>query len=130
MSYVEKNNYVVSELTGDIIGAAIEVHKQLGTGFIESVYEEALAVEFKLRNIKFEKQKELQVFYKEQPVKKFICDFIIDNKVIVELKAMKEIGEIEKLQVVNYLKTSNIEIGLLFNFGSKSLEWKRLISSN
>jgi len=130
MSYVKENSCVVSGLTGDIIGAAMEVHSTLGAGFLESVYEESLAVEFELRKIKFERQKELPIFYKGKYVKTFVCDFVINKSVIVELKAIKNLGEIEKIQVVNYLKASDIEIGLLFNFGSKSLEWKRLISSN
>ena len=129
MVLVEKNSYVASGLTGDIIGAAMEVHRQLGTGFLESVYEGALAVEFELKGIKFQRQKELSVFYKGKNVKRFVCDFIAENKVIVELKAIKQIREIEKLQVINYLKASGFEIALLLNFGNKSLEWKRLINT-
>ena len=129
MVYLEKNSLVESGLTGEIIGTAMEVHSQLGPGFLESVYEEALAVEFELKGIKFQKQKELPVFYKGRTIKQFVCDFVVENKVIVELKAVKQIGEIEKLQVINYLKASGYEIGLLFNFGDKSLEWKRLINT-
>jgi len=127
--YLEKNSLVESGLTGEVIGTAMEVHSQLGPGFLESVYEEALAVEFELKGIKFQKQKELPVFYKGRTIKQFVCDFVVENKVIVELKAVKQIGEIEKLQVINYLKASGYEIGLLFNFGDKSLEWKRLINT-
>ena len=129
MVYLEKNSLVESGLTGEVIGTAMEVHSQLGPGFLESVYEEALAVEFELKGIKFQKQKELPVFYKGRTIKQFVCDFVVENKVIVELKAVKQIGEIEKLQVINYLKASGYEIGLLFNFGDKSLEWKRLINT-
>jgi len=127
--FVIKNSYVASGLTGDIIGAAMEVHTHLGPGFLESVYEEALAYEFELQKIKFQRQRELPVFYKEKYIKPFVCDFIVADKVIVELKALKQIGEIEKLQVINYLKASGFEIGLLFNFGNKSLEWNRLINT-
>lgn len=129
MVFEIKNNYVASGLTGDIIGAAMEVHTELGPGFLESVYEEALAYEFELKKIKFNRQRELPVFYKQKYIKPFVCDFVVDDKIIVELKAIKLIGEIEKLQVINYLKASGFEIGLLFNFGSKSLEWNRLINS-
>ncbi|MEN6384686.1 MAG: GxxExxY protein [Phycisphaerales bacterium] len=129
MVYIEKN-FVASGITGDIIGASMEVHNQLGPGFLESVYEEALAVELELKGIHFKRQSELPVFYKNQKIKQFVCDFIVDDKIIVELKAIKQIGEIEKLQVINYLKASKYEIGLLFNFGEKSLEWKRLINTN
>jgi GxxExxY protein len=127
--FVIKNNYVASGLTGEIIGAAMEVHNHLGPGFLESVYEEALAYEFELKKIKFQRQRELPVYYKEKFIKPFICDFVVGDKVIVELKALKQIGEIEKLQVINYLKASGFEIGLLFNFGNKSLEWNRLINT-
>lgn len=119
--YLEKNSYVASGLTGEIIGVAMEVHSQLGPGFLESVYGEALAVEFELKGVKFQRQKELPVLYKGRNIKQFACDFLVEDKVIVELKAIKQIGEIEKLQVINYLKASGYEIGLLFNFGNKSL---------
>ncbi|MFH1371976.1 MAG: GxxExxY protein [Planctomycetota bacterium] len=124
------NQLVHSGLTGDIIGAAMEVHSYLGPGFLESVYEESLACEFELRKIRFERQKTFSVFYKGRAVKTFIADFVADNTVIVEIKAIKEIGEIEKLQVINYLKASGLEVGLLFNFGAKSLDYKRLIETN
>ena len=127
--HLEKNSLVASGLTGEIIGAAMEVHSQLGPGFLESVYEEAFAVELELKGINFQRQQELPVFYKGRNIKQFVCDFIVENQVIVELKAIKQIGEIEKLQVINYLKASGYEIGLLFNFGEKSLEWKRLINT-
>lgn len=124
-----KGALVHGALTGRIIGAAMEVHRQLGPGFLEGVYEEALACEFELQNISFEKQKEIPVLYKNKQVKQFICDFLIDKKVVVEIKAIKEIGEIEKLQVINYLKAGSFQVGLLLNFGRKSLEYKRLINT-
>jgi GxxExxY protein len=127
--YHIKNNLVHGGITGTIIGAAMEVHSRLGPGFLESVYEEALAYEFELQNIRFEKQKEIPVFYKDKPVKYFICDFLVESKVVVEIKAIKEITEIEKLQVINYLKAGTFEVGLLLNFGLKSLDYKRLINT-
>ena len=130
MSSIVKNQYVVSGLTGDIIGKAMEVHRRLGPGFLESVYEEALVIELGLKKIKFERQKELPVYYREKVIKKFACDLLVDGQVIVELKSIKEIGEIDKIQVINYLKASGVEIGLLLNFGSQSLEYKRLINTN
>ena len=126
---VTEDGLVHGGLTGKIIGAAMEVHSKLGPGFLESVYEEALAYEFQLQNIGFEKQKEVPVFYKNKQVKQFICDFLVDSRVIVELKAIKEITEIEKLQVVNYLKAGGFQVGLLLNFGQKSLEYKRLVNT-
>jgi GxxExxY protein len=117
-------------LTGDIIGAAMEVHNQLGPGFMESVYDEAFTVELIQRKIKFERQKELPVYYKRHYVKKFVCDFVVDNKVIVEVKAISALSEIDRMQLTSYLKASGIEIGLLLNFGEKSLDFKRVIFSN
>ena len=118
------------ELTRNIIGAAMEVHRILGAGFVESVYEESLAIEFGLRKIPYERQKPIDVIYKGRVAKHFVCDFIIFGKIIVELKAIKEISDIEQAQVLNYLKSSELNLGLLLNFGSSSLEVKRLIDSN
>jgi GxxExxY protein len=129
MTLIVKNQYVVSGLTGDIIGAAMEVHNQLGPGFLESVYDEALAVELTQRKIKFERQKELPVYYKQCYVKKFVCDFLVDNKIIVEVKAISVLSEIDRVQLTSYLKASGMEIGLLLNFGGRSLEFKRMIYS-
>ncbi|HBR19322.1 MAG: hypothetical protein A2Y13_09810 [Planctomycetes bacterium GWC2_45_44] len=129
MTLIVKNQYVVSGLTGDIIGAAMEVHNQLGPGFLESVYDEALAVELAQRKIKFERQKELPVYYKQHYVKKFVCDFVVDNKIIVEVKAISTLSEIDRVQLTSYLKASGTEIGLLLNFGGRSLEFKRMIYS-
>ncbi|MFH1883658.1 MAG: GxxExxY protein [Planctomycetota bacterium] len=119
-----------SELTREIIGAAMEVHRVLGAGFVESVYEESLAIEFGLRKIPYERQRPIDIIYKGRVAKHFICDFIVYGKIIVELKAIKEISDIEQAQVLNYLKSSELNLGLLLNFGSSSLEVKRLIDSN
>ena len=127
MTLIVKNQYVSSGLTGDIIGAAMEVHRELGPGFLESVYEESLAVELAQRKIGFERQKELPVYYKKHPVKKFICDFLIESKVILEIKAIKALSEIDRVQLTSYLKAGGIEIGLLLNFGEQSLNFKRVI---
>lgn len=127
---VTEDGLVHGGLTGQIIGAAMEVHSKLGPGFLESVYEGALAYEFELQKISFEIQKEIPVFYKNKQVKQFICDFVVDSRVIVELKAIKEITEIEKIQVINYLKAGGFQVGLLLNFGQKSLEYKRLVNTN
>ncbi len=127
---ITKAGLIHGELTGKVLGAAMEVHRILGTGFLESVYEESLTVEFRLREIPFVKQKTFNVSYKGELVKQFTCDFVIDNLVIVELKAIKVITEIEQAQLLNYLKASGLEVGLLLNFSGKSLEYKRMINSN
>ena len=128
--YHVPNRLVHGGITGKVIGAAMEVHKQLGAGFLESVYEEALAREFEVQKIGFERQRVLPIAYKDKVIKEFVCDFLVDEKVLVEVKAIKTITEIEKLQVVNYLRASGVEVGLLVNFGAKSLEFKRLISTD
>jgi len=123
-----EDKYPNKELTKEIIGAEMEVHSQLGSGFLESVYEEAMVVELGLRGISYERQKMLDVFYKERKVKQFICDFLVNGAVIVELKAIKTLTDIETGQVLNYLKATGLQLGLLLNFGAKSLEYKRIIN--
>ena len=114
-----------------IIGAAIEVHKQLGCGFLEPVYQEALAVEFSKREIPFHREVTLPVFYKEVRLNTpYRVDFICFEGVAVELKALARLSGTEEAQVINYLKASGHEIGLLLNFGTRSLEHKRFILSN
>ena len=113
-----------------IIGAAMEVHKELGCGFLEAVYQEALEREFKTRKIPFIPQCELRIVYKGVPLNKtYIADFVCYDKIIVEIKALSRMSGNETAQVINYLKASGFEIGLLFNFGARSLEYKRLINT-
>jgi GxxExxY protein len=118
---------VHSELTREIIGGAMEVHRHLGCGFLESVYEESLAIELDLRNLIFQRQKALDIYYKGKQAKQFVCDLIVENKVIVELKATKGLGYIDEAQLINYLKASGIKVGLLMNFGENSFKFKRLV---
>ena len=108
----------------------MEVHKVLGAGFLESVYEEALAIEFDLRKIPHERQKSIKVLYKNRLAKQFVCDFIVYDKIIIELKAIKKISDIEKAQTLNYLKATGLNLGLILIFGNSSLEVKRLINTN
>lgn len=122
-----ETNLLHHELTREIIGAAIEVHKTLGSGFLESVYEEALAIEFDLRTVRYERQKGIDVFYKGLLAKQFVCDFLVGEKVLVELKALKAITNIEEAQILNYLRATGVEVGLLINFGEQSLKYKRLV---
>ena len=116
------------DLTHKIIGAAMEVHRELGPGFLEYVYEESLCHELNLREIYFERQKELDIYYKDLLIpKKYKPDLIVENKVIVELKATSGLMKIEEAQLLNYLKATKLRIGLLLNFGTESLEIKRRI---
>jgi GxxExxY protein len=109
-----------------IIGAAMEVHRELGSGFLEAVYQEALALEFDQRRIPYQPQAELLIFYKNQRLKTiYKADFICYETVIVELKALARLSGTEEAQIINYLKATDFEIGLLLNFGTPSLEYKR-----
>jgi GxxExxY protein len=111
-----------------IIGAAMEVHRVLGCGFLEPVYQEALAKEFLLRGIPFRRELELPITYKGDLLAvKYKPDFICYDAVIVELKALDKLGGKEKAQVINYLKATRYERGLLLNFGTVRLEYERLI---
>lgn len=117
-------------LTRKIIGAAMEVHRTLGSGFLEAVYEEAIAFEFGIQEIGYARQKPMCVFYKGQKVKEYICDFLVEEKVLVELKALKKITATEESQLLNYLKGTGLQLGLLINFGESSLKYKRFIKTN
>jgi GxxExxY protein len=111
-----------------IIGACIEVHKELGSGFLEAVYQDALAVELKKQGIPFEREKELQINYKGIHLnKKYIADFICYNKILLELKALNKLTTEHQSQVLNYLKATNFRLGLLINFGNLSLVYKRIV---
>ena len=125
MGFLYKNE------TYSIIGAAMEVHKILGAGFLEAVYQEALEKEFILRNIPYEREKKLIIWYKGQELSKYyVADFICFDHIIVEIKALTALNNEHLSQVINYLKTTNNEIGLLINFGQESLEYKRVIFEN
>jgi len=117
------------ELAYKIVGCAMEVHKTLGPGFLESVYEEALKLEMGTKGIIFESQKKYPVIYMGQEIKKFYCDLVVENKIIVELKAVKKLGDIERAQVINYLKVTGLQLGILMNFGEKSLISERLVKT-
>ena len=111
-----------------IMGACFEVHKNLGCGFLESVYQEALEYEFLERNIPYEKEAKLNISYKGRLLEKsYYADFICYGKVIVELKALDELCSSHESQVINYLKASNLELGILVNFGQSNLKYKRLV---
>ena len=114
--------------TYKIIGVAMEVHKELGPGFLEAVYQEAFELELQRQDIPYEREKLLNVFYKGKKLKKhYSADFVCYDKIVVELKALGELSSDHEAQVLNYLKTSKLKLGLLLNFGTKSLQYKRLI---
>jgi GxxExxY protein len=115
-----------TKLTERIIGAAIRVHKEIGPGFLESLYEEAMAIEFAEANIFFERQKLLPVFYREHIIGEHRLDFLVDHKVIVELKAISELQDVHFAIVRSYLKASNLRDALLLNFATTRLTIKRV----
>lgn len=112
-----------------IIGAALEVHRTLGNGFLEAVYQEALASEFETRNIPFLKEVDLPVYYKGKKLNTFYrVDFICYGNIVVELKALSQLSGTEESQIINYLKSGSFKRGLLINFGQTSLIHKRFIN--
>ena len=117
------------EITERIIGASFEVHKFLGNGFQEVIYQRALAWELSQAGLAFAREIEQDIFYKglPQPIGRRRADFVVEGKVLVELKAIIELQDVHLAQILNYLKAYKIEVGLLINFGSKSLTFKRLV---
>ena len=112
----------LNELTEKVIGLAIKVHRTLGPGFLESVYQAALAYELEKAKIPFEKEKALPVEYGEIFLDVgFRCDFLVDNRIIIECKAVKEVTPLDHAQLLNYLKISNLTVGLLINFNVRKL---------
>lgn len=115
------------EQTFAIIGAAMAVHRELGHGFLEAVYQAALEKEFSLQHIPFEREVRLPVSYRGERIAEYQADFVCYGQVIVELKALQKLSGIEEAQVINYLKATGLNRGLLLNFGTPSLQHKRLV---
>ena len=122
-------NYKHKGLTSAIIGCFYDVYNELGYGFLEKVYENALKYELEKRGFKVEKQKPINVFYDEIKVGEYFADLVVDDAVILELKAAESLCEEHEYQLINYLKATNIEVGLLLNFGKKP-EIRRKIFTN
>ena len=115
-------------MSNQIIGAAIKVHKELGPGFLESIYEEALKVELSKNELDFASQMEVQIEYLGVPVGLHRLDLLVQNEVIVELKAVKELADIHFAQLRSYLKATGIKVGLLLNFSKPTLEVRRVVN--
>lgn len=122
-----KEQYQHSALTAKIIGCALEVHNNLGNGFQEVVYQRAFSIEMKLQNIVHEREKEIPLSYKGFPIGKRRADFFVDKKIMVEIKAIKELEDVHLAQAINYLEAYKMEIGLLINFGNTKLQVKRVM---
>ena len=119
--------YQFELLSRKIIGAAIEVHRELGPGFLEHIYEEALKIEFSEHDLNFESQKEIIVKYLGTEVGSHRLDLLVENKIIIELKAVKEFNDIHFAQLRSYLKATGLKVGLLLNFAKPTLEIKRVV---
>jgi len=119
-----------SDLTAKIIGCAMRVHAALGSGFQEVIYQRSLAIEMQDAGLNFARELEMPLYYKNQEVGYRRVDFLVEQQVLVELKATTEITPLHHTQIINYLNAYKLEIGLLINFGEKSLTFKRFIKSN
>ena len=126
-----KNKLILlKEETFQIIGACMTVHTELGSGLLEAIYQAALEEEFKIQKLPHTREKELEVFYKNKLLnKKYQADFICHNEIIVELKATSTLEKSHEAQLINYLNITKSKVGLLINFGNKTLEYKRFITT-
>ena len=117
------------DITEKIIGSAFEVHKFLGNGFLEVIYQRALVWEFSQAELSYAREIEQEIFYKGliTPIGTRRADFVVEGKVLVEVKAIKELEDVHFAQILNYLKAYRLEVGLLINFGGKSLKFKRFV---
>lgn len=127
---MSKNVADINQLTHKIIGCAMEVHKQLGNGFQEVVYQRALAIEFSIQGLDFVREMEMDLQYKGKHIGTRRVDFFIEESVMVEIKAIEKLEDVHKAQAINYCEAYNIADGLLINFGSQSLDFKRVYNRN
>ena len=121
-----KKEYKYSELTSKIIGCAMTAHSTLGNGFQEVIYQRALAIEMSKNELSFVREMEMPIFYDNQQIGTRRVDFFVDEKIMVELKAIIQLEDVHLAQAINYLEAYKMEVGLLINFGSKSLQFKRV----
>ena len=121
-----KEQYKYSELTSKIIGCAMEVHKRLGNGFQEVIYQRALDIEMRLASLSFTREHEMPIFYRDAEIGSRRVDFLVEGIISVELKAVIKLEDVHLAQAINYLEAYNLEIGLLINFGETSLNFKRV----
>jgi GxxExxY protein len=123
----ERTKHDFEELSKKIIGAAIKVHRELGPGFLESIYEQALKVEFSEHNFHFDSQKEIKIKYLGVEVGQHRLDLIVENQIILEIKAVKDLIDVHFAQLRSYLKATGLKVGLLLNFAKPALEIKRVV---
>lgn len=121
-------SFLYEDITRKIIGASFEVYKELGYGFLEKVYENALLFELKFLGLEVDNQKPIKIYYKSKIVGDYIADILVEDKVIVELKAEKEYNPKHEAQIINYLKATRLKVGLLINFGNETCKPKRIVN--
>jgi len=126
---MDKKNYLYADLTEKIIGCAMRVHNKLGNGFQEVIYQRALAIEMRKAELEFQREFEMDIHYDDEVIGTRRVDFLVEDKVMVEIKALAEMDSSHPAQTINYLEAYNLEIALLINFGAKSLQFKRFINS-
>lgn len=126
---MSEREYPHSDITHKIIGAAMKVHSTLGNGFQEVIYQRALAIEMHKQGLAFQRELEMSIFYDGKEIGTRRVDFLVDGKVMVELKALTRVEDVHLAQAINYLEAYGVEVGLLLNFGAKSLEFRRLVNS-
>lgn len=120
--------FLYKELTYRIIGMAMKVHKELGPGFLEAVYEEAFTIELRSQRVPFRNQVPFDIYYGDHKLrKKYRADFVIDDKILVEVKKIGRLTKIDEMQVINYLRAADLKVGLVLNFGGSSLQWRRIV---
>lgn len=121
------NNYKYSDITEKIIGCAMEVHRAFGNGFQEVIYQRALEIEMRLQGLNFSREHVMDIIYKGQIIGNRRVDFFVEDKIMVELKAVVKLEDVHLAQAINYLEAYGLEIGLLINFGNTSLQFKRVM---
>ncbi len=126
---MNEKEYKHSDLTRKIIGAAMKVHSTLGNGFQEVIYQRALAIEMGKQGLSFQRELEMQIYYDGQEIGTRRVDFLVEGKVMVELKALAVLEDVHLAQAINYLEAYGLEVGLLINFGAKSLQYRRVANS-
>ncbi len=127
---VRDNNEEINKLTHKIIGCAMQVHRTLGNGFQELIYQRALSIELNHEGLSHVREQEMEIFYRDEQIGTRRVDFLVEGKVMVEIKALEKLLPVHKAQAINYLETYNLANGLLINFGGTSLDFKRVYNKN
>jgi len=124
------NEEEINKLTHKIIGCAMQVHRTIGNGFQEVIYQRALGIEFSFQGLEYEREQEMEIFYRNEHIGTRRVDFFVEGKVMVEIKAVMQLEDIHKAQAINYLEAYGLANGLLINFGGRSLDFKRVYNKN